>query len=374
MITTRRIAIFLLALLLLLSLTGSLVLVAYAQDEGPAIDADVQEANCNSGSFDLGIPHLWLLRGEIPIDIGSAKSYIISDTLDYRLSYELDSAEAMLLDAGGTLISLKKGIHYQLSEGTASAGGYIVDEFQLTMTADGISFIAARLEDKESPLLLQITFRASINQYAATGNSIPNTAKLTYIDEQGTVWTTSSDSPEVHTGGLNILKTDALNNPLPGASYMIAREATQEELESFFTAKEILSVGEEELAVIYVDFCQSANLALNKVYTTTTNEEGWAGFYGLAYGTYYLVETQSPEGFGQVSQPIPIIINEVSHLTAADGWMDRDGHTVDHTLHLVAGQFSLPDTGCVGGLLMALAAILSLCCGLYYLTLPGQKR
>ena len=55
-------------------------------------------------------------------------------------------------------------------------------------------------------------------------------------------------------GGIHILKTDVLGNGLSGASFQVAREATQIELTDSAVSKRLLKIGEKMLTVVYDSF------------------------------------------------------------------------------------------------------------------------
>lgn len=122
--------------------------------------------------------------------------------------------------------------------------------------------------------------------------------------------------------------------------------------------KEILNVGGKELSVVFVEFHAAADMSDKKTPEVTTGEDGQAVFYGLAYGTYYLVETKAPAGYNLLTQPITVEINESSHLTKADGWENAEGEVIDNTIHVVNTKFILPETGGMGTTVFTVAGIL----------------
>lgn len=146
-------------------------------------------------------------------------------------------------------------------------------------------------------------------------------------------------------GGINILKTDVLGNGLPGASYQIAREATQSELLDSSVAKRLLKIGEDTLTVAYASFWDSREMTGEKKTEVVTDDAGRAAMYGLPYGTYYLVESKAPEGYDRMTAPIRVTVNKYSHLTADDDVRDDADTVIDNTLHIVTIRYSLPETG-----------------------------
>ena len=76
---------------------------------------------------------------------------------------------------------------------------------------------------------------------------------------------------------------------LAGATFKIAREATKTELLDETIRKETITVGDNRLQVVFETFYGTQDLSGEKVSQITTDENGKALMYGLAYGTYYIV-------------------------------------------------------------------------------------
>lgn len=330
-------------------------------EKAPDIRLDVSDALQKSGTFDIGQPHTWIIRGDVPAGICNAGTYQITDVLDKRLDYEKGSVCVSLYTQETEYLLEEK--YYILTEETQNRNGDTVDVFSVSLTPEGMSYAAAKMGSGKDKSEIRIRFRAAINPNTAMGATIPNDAHLDYVNSAGIVYHADSDIPEVHTGGINLLKTDSSGTPLSGADFMIAREATQAEMELETIAKEVLHVGSKNLAVVYVDF-YTAELKGEKRFLVTTDEEGKAAMYGLAYGTYYLVEAKAPEGYDAMIQPMEIRIGETSHLTEKDGWKDETGSTIDNTLKIVNTKFHFPDTGGSGtvGFTAAGCLLLSAAC------------
>lgn len=324
-------------------------------ETGPDIQKDVTEIGNNSDTFDVGEIHTWIIRGGVPSGIGTALKYVISDTLDYRLTLEKGSEEVRLFAKDGKEVTLEDA-YYTVVEGTVDTDQGTVDCFTVALTPAGMAYVAANLGAGEHTAEIRVYFQAVINENAAMGEAIPNQAHLDYTNSAGIDYDADSDIPEVHTGGINLLKTDVEGKALAGASFKIAREATEAELADETIAKETLIVGEEELTVVFVDFHASADLSGEKVSEVTTGEDGKAVLYGLAYGSYYIVETKAPSGYNLLTQPIAVTINKDSHLTDAEG--------VDNTLKVINTKFVLPETGGMGTTVFTVAgiAIIGLAC------------
>lgn len=332
--------------------SGKIVQLELIPEKTPDIQTDITTIQQKSDSFSMGQLHTWILRGEIPAGISNAREYTITDVLDHRLSYKRGSPVITLYTRDGQEIPMEEK-YYTLTEEVQTRNGTPVDALQIGLTPEGMSFVAANLGNGSEKGELRVRFQAAINRNADMGTAIPNDSHLDYTNSAGIVYHTDSDIPEVHTGGIRIQKTDGEDTPLAGADYMIASEATQAELEDEMVAREVLRVGSKNLAVVFQDF-YTADGNGGKRYVTTTDENGTASFYGLACGTYYLVESKAPEGYDTVTQPIRIEITQYSHLT-------------ENTVKAAESGFILPFTGGTGsagitavGLLLLFSACLLL--------------
>lgn len=300
------------------------------------IDVDVGEENCNSASFHEGEIHNWTIRSSVPADIADAKVYEVTDFLDHRLNPEADSIAVQLQIGKEGVFELKQDVHFLMSETIDTEDGQGRREILVTLTREGMAFAGKQSGFTESRLL--ITFRAFINSRTGVGESIQNMAQVRYIDPSGHEFASESDRAEVHTGGIVLRKTDAAGNPLAGAEFRIARSATE-------FGSDILMLEEEVVPVTYQQFHGTRDMSAGKVSAVVTDENGVAVMYGLAYGTYYIVESRAPEGYNLLTQPITVIIDEASHLTEEEGWKDADGRIVDNTVRIVNTKFVLPSTG-----------------------------
>lgn len=331
------------------TLTREGIVDAYAGDGSaaesvPGIQLNVSAIGCSSGSFDVGESHTWIIRGSIPAGIGNARQYRITGTIDYRLTYEQGSPIVCLYTKAGNALLLRPGDHYTLEE--SMRNGTVIDSFFVSLTPAGMAYVSANLGRGEAAPEIHVCFDAAINENAAMGESIPNTAHLDYTNSEGVEYDSDACISEVHTGGIHIRKTDLEDNPLAGASFRLARLATEAERNDPSIEKVTWNAGEETVTAVYVSFYKDGNS--EKVSEVTTAEDGMAGFYGLADGEYYLVETQAPAGYHLQAQPVAVTVNSVSHLTSGDGRMDEDGKIIDNTVRIAGSKFIMPETGGLG--------------------------
>ena len=333
------------------------------EEKQPEIQMDISEIGKKTDSFRIGQSHTWIIRGEVPDDIGTAGQYTVTQTLDHSLSYENGSLKVSLYTKEGNELAMEMESHYTLTVGTIVEGEQ-KERFSVALTPDGMAYAGANLGSGSAEAELRISFCAVINVEASMGTQIVGSAQLSYTSPDGTWYTVISDKPAIYTGGLHIMLTDPANNPLSGGIFMIARPASEEELAAPTIAKELLDTGGETIAVIYESFYSAEDLHGEKTAWVMTGKDGCAVIYGLAYGTYYLVQTETA-GKGDIPMlPMKVNVNEVSHLTKADGWRDGSGRVEDNTVRIINDGASIPSTGGQGtaGLRVSGAAVLISAC------------
>lgn len=260
----------------------------------PTVQLDVEGQE--SASFDAGQPHTWTVRGTIPAGIASAQRYALTDYLDSRLEYEPGSLRAFVAGGDGAETELREGDHYTLT---------VTDQsMSFSLTPAGMAYAGAKGAGGE----IRLRFQTAIRETAEPGVSIANRIGLSYLNSAGISWEAESGPAEVHTGGIRLRLTNEAGQPLAGASFRIDRGDTP---------------------------------AAEGV----TGEDGTIAFTGLAYGAYALVQTKAPEGYNVLSRPVPVTVNETSHLTAEDGWRDAGGQIADSTVQLINTEAIPPKTG-----------------------------
>ena len=340
---------------------------------GPDVDTDVTQIGNKSDSLDVGEEATWIIRGEIPADIADAKEYVMTDDLNYQLTYsgnlivKVEATTAEADNSAETHNVLEKGTDYNLAvtKGTVdvevSSGDVVAEEIstivvELTQAGmDKVAEIAATAEEGVT-YEVRVYFNAVIDEDAIIGTDIPNTVTLDYTNSVNIKWKTEPEKvPVVYTCGINIYKYDTKDagKALEGAVFKLARVVTDAEVEAGKSSTLVTSDG--AVPVVYEEFYKTVDLSGEKVSTVTTDANGNAVIYGLEEGEYYLVEIQAPTGYNLLSYPLEVTLNKVSHVE-------------ENTVKVAnSNTFKLPTTGgigttifTVGGMTLVAAAIVIL--------------
>lgn len=317
------------------------------------VDKDVVSVGNDSASVDAYAPHTWIVSATVPEDIANGKSFVLSDTLDNRLDYlgnvkvDIESADRNVL---GTL-SAETDYVLAVNDVDSLSEDSPCDSFTLELTADGMSKIA-EIVGTNVDCMMRVYFDAQINANAQMGEEIPNQATLEYTNSVNFDFSVKSDKPVVYTGGANLLKVDAndRNVYLQGATFEVYRNATADEVAA---GENLLTIPGVVAPVIKVSFFNNAALQGDKVTSVTSDENGKVAIYGLAYGDYYLYETEAPAGYNLLGNAVSLTIDSTTH-------MDEMVVTIENYSGTI-----LPDTGgigttvfmVIGGLLMLVSVL-----------------
>ena len=282
-----------------------------------SIEKHVISLGNTSASADAYEDHTWIITVSIPEDIGTSKSYVVTDTLDNRLDYA-GNMQVRVESANGetVLATLTADTDYTLAltDVDSLEGEHPSDAFTLTLTDGGKQAIAAAVGNKTyADYRLRIYYDAQINANADMGEEIPNQARVKYTNSLNIKYSADSNVPIVATGAANLLKVDAKDHSLvlPGAVFELYRPATAEELKDPNIT--LVTLTGHDAKFIQVSFFDNAALTGEKVSSITSGEDGKIAIYGLAYGTYYLVETQPPVGYNTMGEAVAVTIDATSH-------------------------------------------------------------
>ena len=331
----------------------------YAGAETVSIHMDVGEFGQKTASFAVGEEHRWHIRTQLPEMPGDISGITVLQTLSPALTLDTESVGVKLLQKNGEQILLRMEEHYDLSAGSVFVEEGVADRLCISLTQEGMAFLAGYQEPNAE---LMVSYRAKINTFAKMGTQILGTAQLNLTDAQGRRQIYLSDKAVASTGGFHILLTDPQGEPLEGERFMLAREAKPEELEAPSVEKELLDTGMETIAVIYEQFYTTENLIEGKTDIAVTGINGEALCYGLAYGTYYLVQMESYRDDLLTSRSVKVQVNESSHLTVDDGWTDGKGAVADNTVRVTASRLVMPQTGGCGTVPYTLSGTLVILC------------
>ncbi len=327
------------------------------------IEKDVEEIGNNEASVGAYENHTWIIGASVPEDIADGKSYVITDELDNRLDYvgnmkvrvETVDGEQILLElTADTDYTLTVHDYDSLSEGKPH------DSFELSLTKDGMIKIGAAIADKNADeYMVRVYFDAQVNANAEMGEDIPNDAILRYTNSVNFKFEAESDKPFVNVGGVQLLKVDSKNNAetLAGAEFQLLRRASEAEVAA---GEGIIRIDGIVEPLVQETFFVNPDFTGQKVTHVVTDENGEAGFYGLAYGDYYILETKAPSGYNLPGAPIKIAINATTHL---------EENTI--VIENVSGTI-LPETGGIGTTVFTVFGVALM--GASFLLLIGKKK
>lgn len=295
------------------------ILVEAENIQKPEIHKGVKSIdNLDSGYYG-NVSHDWVIQSTVPTGIAEFTEYVITDTIDSRLKF-----------SGTSEVTVKIGDKI-LKQGT----DYLIDDYSSKTRLLKISFINGGFtagkslpENSTIEIRFKTTFAKDANgKIIALNEEVPNQATLEYNNGSGKE-SKKSEIPEVHTGGIKILKFKTENGqkvPVSGAVFKIATSEENAKNNIFVKVKDKNgkdtttdvtgksgSDGIVEFTGLEFGGDASANKANKKVGINGTNVYDYN--YDETISTkYWIVETTAPEGYIRYNKPIEVTITKDSY-------------------------------------------------------------
>lgn len=291
----------------------------------PSIDKTIDEAKWDGESAQVGDVVPFKITGVVPDTTGfSAYTYRITDTMSAGLTYAGNDSVTVKVDG----VTLNEHYSFEADPGTAT----------FVLNIDVMA-----LQDKVGKTI-EITYSATVNANATTSyDPETNTVSLTYGDpNSGTEEETTPVVVNVYTSKIVIDKFEGEPNSdekptdakqLAGAKFNLYQMNGDAKLYYVYAeggekVQWIAKEGEDDSAVWYeytydvetATWTKSSEATTLTPTEVTTNPDGAAEFGGLRNGTYYLKETEAPEGYNKLTEAkmVTVAVVGVAYDSATD--------------------------------------------------------
>ena len=327
------------------------------------VDADTTQVNLKSETpsiekkadketVSIGQVVKYTVTASIPDTTGYAEYvYKIHDTLSTGLDF-VKNADGDALDnateANVTIAFKDTGV---TAVGTTPTTAALSGEGNRTMALDLSAWVRDNQANKGKAFT--VTYYAKVNANAVVTEK--NSATLEYGNKPSETTKTTPSEAKTPTYPLDILKKKAGTGTgevalekLAGAKFKLYKDSVDD--------TNVIKVSETAVKGSYVVDPTSATTEFESV--GNIEEQGYnLRVNGLAAGTYYLVETQAPEGFNKLTDPIKVTITK----DGDTNWTVKKNDTAegDKIIDVENSTGSLlPSTGGRGAIAFAVIAAL----------------
>ncbi len=316
-----------------------------AKNGFPTVDKQVQEDSTNQwgGSNTADIGQIVNFRTTINVHAG-AENYVLHDVMSAGLTFQgITKIEHVVPGSNTHEVKAEEG------EGEAKIQNYTLKTAENNKPDDSCSFEIHFSKDFCDHLEMNdkiiVSYTAMLNRHAViAGAGNPNTAWLTFGEGN----TSNEDATHTFTYGIDIVKTDSQNTLIDGAEFKIYDAATD---------------GNEVAVVLMADGVTYRRARADETGVTIVVKDGKVRVVGFDNGTYYLEETEAPDGYNKLSARQRFIISDGN----LDATFNGDIYSTGSGVHVVNKTGSmLPETGGIGttifyiggGVLVAAAVVL----------------
>lgn len=296
---------------------------------------------------EIGKVVTYTVTGVIPDTTGYAEYvYKIHDELSAGLDF-VNDANGAALETGATKVKVAVAFKDATDASTAPIEATLDSKNNKKMSLDLSAWVKANQTNKGKEFT--VTYYAKVNKNAVVTEK--NKAQLEYGNKPDDTTTTTPSEAKTPTYPLDIKKINKnTSGLLAGAKFSLYRTAQDAKGKT----NAITVSGSNGSYVVDAD---SKNTVFESVATEVGNGYN-LHLNGLAAGDYWLVETQAPEGFNKLTDPIKVTITK----TGDAEWtvQKNDAPETDKIIDVENSTGSLlPSTGGRGAIAFAvIAAIL----------------
>ena len=288
----------------------------------------------------------YTVKGVIPDTTGYAEYvYKIHDELSAGLDF-VNDANGAALETGATKVKVAVAFKDTTDASTAPIEATLDSKNNKKMSLDLSAWVKANQTNKGKEFT--VTYYAKVNKNAVVTEK--NKAQLEYGNKPGDTTTTTPSEAKTPTYPLDIKKINKnTSGLLAGAKFSLYRTAQDAKGKT----NAITVSGSNGSYVVDAD---SKNTVFESVATEVGNGYN-LHLNGLAAGDYWLVETQAPEGFNKLTDPIKVTITK----TGDAEWtvQKNDAPETDKIIDVENSTGSLlPSTGGRGAIAFAVIAAL----------------
>lgn len=276
---------------------------------------------------------------------GGARNYVLHDEMTGLTFQSITSVQWKEADA----YTKENGYTYKASQSLAENTDYTLStsDFDDDCTFE-VSFQQSFLDKLDTGDQIVVTYTATVNTDAIVGgNGNPNETHLTYGSKD---WPTEDSETTTYTYSFDLVKTKSDNTVLTGAEFKLYDEKTG--------GNEIALV-KESVGTYRVATANEKNVT---GFTSAVIEAGKVTIKGLDSGTYWLEETQQPNGYNKLDGRQKVEITNANLTATMDGntWTSGGVHVVNNTGSQLPGTGGMGTTVfyVLGGALMAGAVVL----------------